>query len=220
MGRSAFQLGQTAIAAIGAIVLVVCLAHITSDPATDASRARAAVVVSFTLFMTVAQLTRLRALRQRGPTVSTARGIAHWAASFFWVPYVVVSFRLGPELTPAAWLQWVGNALTIAGALFAIDAVLVLGRHYDLELEVHRDHELVRAGPYRFVRHPVYSGLALHLVGACLATGNLLLGAGTVFVVFPVFYLRARAEERLLRERFGAAYDEYAREVGMLVPAL
>ncbi len=97
-------------------------------------------------------------------------------------------------------------------------SIVTLGRHYDLVLEVHQDHELVRRGPYALVRHPVYTGLALHFAGACLATGNLLLVAGTLLVSYPAFYLRASAEERLLRDRFGAEYEKYAREVPMLVP--
>ena len=55
-------------------------------------------------------------------------------------------------------------------------------------------------------------------VQVLLATGNVLLIAGTLLVSYPAFYLRARAEERLLRDRFGAEYDKYAREVPMLVP--
>ena len=63
---------------------------------------------------------------------------------------------------------------------------------------------------------PIYTGLALHFIGACLATGNLLLIAGTLGASFPAFYLRAAAEERLLRGRLGLAYDAYARRVPML----
>jgi len=70
------------------------------------------------------------------------------------------------------------------------------------------------------VRHPIYTGLGLHFVGACLATGNIVLCAGTFLVTFPALYLRARTEERLLRERFPEKYEAYAREVGMLVPLL
>ncbi|HYV21776.1 MAG TPA: isoprenylcysteine carboxylmethyltransferase family protein [Candidatus Bathyarchaeia archaeon] len=178
------------------------------------------VVASFTAFMLVAQIARLRGRARRGPTEMSDQGIAQWSAMFFWVPYLVVALRLGPELDVPEWLRWLGLFLTVAGIVFAIRAVLVLGRHYDLELEIHADHELVRRGPYRLVRHPVYTGLAVHLLGACIATGNGILIVGTLVVILPVFYLRVRSEERLLRERFGAAYDEYARQVGMLVPLL
>ncbi|HEY8825118.1 MAG TPA: isoprenylcysteine carboxylmethyltransferase family protein [Candidatus Limnocylindria bacterium] len=177
-------------------------------------------VASIVTFMAVAQLSRMRGIARRGETLARSRGLAHYVAYFFFVPYVVIAARPLPELDVPEPVRWVGLALVVLGVGFALWAIATLGRHYDLELEIHRDHELVRTGPYRFVRHPIYTGLGLHFVGACLATGNLLLIAGTLLVTFPALYLRAKTEERLLRERFGPAYDAYAREVGMLVPLL
>ena len=177
-------------------------------------------VAGIVTFMVVAQLSRIRGLARRGETVARSRGLAHYVAYFFIVPYLAIAARPGPELDLPEPLRWVGLALVVLGIAFALWAIATLGRHYDLELEIHRDHELVRNGPYRFVRHPIYTGLGLHFVGACLATGNLVLIAGTILVTFPALYLRARTEERLLRERFGAAYDAYANDVGMLVPLL
>ena len=139
---------------------------------------------------------------------------------FFWVPYVVIWLRPGPDVAIDEALRWLGVVLSLVGIAFSLWAMVTLGRHYDLVLEVHQDHELVRRGPYALVRHPVYTGLALHFAGACLATGNLLLIAGTLLVSYPSFYARARAEERLLRDQFGGEYETYAREVPMLVPLL
>jgi protein-S-isoprenylcysteine O-methyltransferase Ste14 len=170
--------------------------------------------------MVSAQIAQRRAVARRGATVRTAGGLAAVTPYFFWVPYVVILLRPGPELGVTVALVWVGVLLSVVGVAFSLWAILALGRHYDLVLEVHEDHELVRRGPYALVRHPVYSGLALHFAGLCLATGNWLLIAGTLLVSFPAFYLRARAEERLLRERFGAEYEKYARHVPMLVPFL
>jgi protein-S-isoprenylcysteine O-methyltransferase Ste14 len=177
-------------------------------------------VAGIVTFMVVAQLSRIRGLARRGETVARSRGLAHYVAYFFIVPYLAIAARPGPELDLPEPLRWVGLALVVLGIAFALWAIATLGRHYDLELEIHRDHELVRNGPYRFVRHPIYTGLGLHFVGACLATGNLVLIAGTILVTFPALYLRAKTEERLLREQFGHAYDAYASEVGMLVPLL
>jgi len=177
-------------------------------------------VASSVTFFIVAQLSRMRGVARRGETLVRSRGLAHYVAYFFVVPYAVIAARPGPELDIPEALRWAGLALIVLGVAFAIWAIATLGRHYDLELEIHRDHELVRNGPYRFVRHPVYTGLGLHFAGACLATGNLLLIAGTLLVTYPALYLRAKTEERLLRQRFSAAYEEYAREVGMLVPLL
>jgi protein-S-isoprenylcysteine O-methyltransferase Ste14 len=169
-------------------------------------------------FMVAAQLSRIRGLARRGETIARSRGLAEVIPYFFFVPYAVIAARPGPELDIPEPLRWVGLALIVLGIAFALWAIATLGRHYDVELEIHSDHELVRTGPYRFVRHPLYSGLGLHFAGACLATGNLLLIAGTLLVTYPALLYRARVEERLLRDRFGAAYDEYARTVRMLVP--
>jgi len=177
-------------------------------------------VAGIVTFMVVAQLSRIRGLARRGETVARSRGLAHYVAYFFIVPYLAIAARPGPELDLPEPLRWVGLALVVLGIAFALWAIATLGRHYDLELEIHRDHELVRNGPYRFVRHPIYTGLGLHFVGTCLATGNIVLIAGTILVTFPALYLRAKTEERLLREQFGHAYDAYASEVGMLVPLL
>ncbi|HET9809924.1 MAG TPA: isoprenylcysteine carboxylmethyltransferase family protein [Candidatus Limnocylindria bacterium] len=165
-----------------------------------------------------AQIAQRRAVSRRGATIRAAGGLPALAPYFFWVPYAVIALRPGPELTVPPALAWVGLALSVIGVAVSLWAIVTLGRHYDLVLEVHADHELIRGGPYALVRHPVYTGLALHFAGLCLATGNLLLIAGTLLVSYPAFYLRASAEERLLREWFGAEYEKYAREVPMLVP--
>lgn len=167
-----------------------------------------------------AQLAQRRAIARRGATVRTAGGLASLVPYFFWVPYIVIALRPGPEVDVPDALRWLGVTLSALGVAFSLWSIVVLGRHYDLVLEVHQDHELVRRGPYALVRHPVYTGLGLHFAGACLATGNLLLIAGTLLVSYPCFYARARAEERLLRDQFGAEYEAYARKVPMLLPRL
>jgi protein-S-isoprenylcysteine O-methyltransferase Ste14 len=175
-------------------------------------------IAAIATFMVVAQVSRLRGLARRGETVARSPGLANYVAYFFFVPYAVIVARPGPELGVPEPFRWVGLALIVLGIAFAVWAIATLGRHYDVELEIHSDHELVQSGPYRFVRHPLYTGLGLHFAGACLATGNLVLIAGTLLVTYPALFYRARIEERLLRERFGAAYDEYAGRVKMLVP--
>ena len=157
------------------------------------------------------------------PSASTSSppsscSVAQWAPAFLWVPYAVVAYHVGPELAAPTPVFAAGIALTVLGIVFALWALATIGRHFDLEIEVHEDHELVRSGPYAFVRHPIYTGFIVHTVGAWLATGNVVLVAGSLVVTFPLLYLRARTEERLLRDELGPRYDAYARDVGMLVP--
>ncbi len=176
------------------------------------------VIAEGVVFISFAQLARRRAVAQRGESLRMVGGLPQLLAYFFWVPYAVVGFGLGPTIAPGEIVRLGGAALSVAGVAFALRSIVTLGRHYDLRVEVHAGHQLIRQGPFALVRHPVYTGLAVHFIGACLATGNLLLIAGTLLATLPAFYARARSEERLLREQFGAEYDRYVDEVPMLVP--
>ena len=173
--------------------------------------------LSFITYGVIAE--RLRARVRRGRrTIRRGGALAQYLPYFIWVPYVVIAVRPGPELPFPDAVRWVGLALVVAGIGFAIWSARTLGRHYDMEVEIHEGHEVVDRGPFAIVRHPVYFGLGVHLVGACLATGNGVLILGTLFGALPALYIRASAEERLLRESLGPAYDAYARRVPMLVP--
>jgi protein-S-isoprenylcysteine O-methyltransferase Ste14 len=175
---------------------------------------------SILAYLVAASAIRRRAIDRGRRSVARAGGLARWLPFLIFVPYVVMALRRGPEIDVPDALRWLGLALVVAGPAFSFWSASTLGRHFDLEVEVHGGHEIVDTGPYRIVRHPVYLGIAIHFIGACLATGNLLLTAGTLLVTFPALYLRAATEERLLREGLGPAYDAYARRVPMLVPGL
>ena len=172
------------------------------------------------VFITFAQLARRRAVAERGGSLRISAGLPQLVPYFFWVPYAVVMFRLGPTIVIDDAVRMIGLLLSVLGVGLSLWSIVTLGRHYDLVLELHAGHQLIRGGPFAWVRHPVYTGLALHFIGACLATGNMLLTVGTLFVTIPAFVARARAEERLLREQFGADYDRYVDEVPMFVPGL
>ena len=172
------------------------------------------------VFITFAQLARRRAVAERGGSLRISAGLPQLVPYFFWVPYAVVMFRLGPTIVIDDAVRMIGLLLSVLGVGLSLWSIVTLGRHYDLVLEVHAGHQLIRSGPFAWVRHPVYTGLALHFIGACLATGNIVLSVGTLLVTIPAFYARARAEERLLREQFGSEYGRYVDEVPMLVPGL
>jgi len=172
---------------------------------------------SFTVYAVVASRLRGRVTKGRR-TIARGAAISQLLPYGIFVPYAVIALRPGPELPFSDPIRWVGLGLVVSGIALSIWSATTLGRHYDLEVEVHEGHELVDRGPFAIVRHPVYLGLAVHFIGACLATGNWLLIAGTLFVSFPALYVRAREEERLLRTQLGAVYDAYVRRVPMLVP--
>jgi protein-S-isoprenylcysteine O-methyltransferase Ste14 len=178
----------------------------------------ATAILSFAIYIVFASRIRARAHARGRTTVARGGTLAQALPYLIWIPYVVIAVRPGPELPLPDAARWVGLGLIVAGIAFSMWAAATLGRHFDLEVEVHEGHAVVDRGPFAIVRHPVYLGLAVHFIGACLATGNLMLVAGTLFGTFPALYVRAAAEERLLREALGPAYDAYARRVPMLIP--
>ncbi len=108
--------------------------------------------------------------------------------------------------------------LVLAGFAFAWWARIHLGRLWAGHIMVKEGHRIVDTGPYRLVRHPIYTGLLLSLVftAICLGTTMAFLG---VAMVIGATYIKARREERFLRAELGAeAYDAYARRTPMLAP--
>jgi protein-S-isoprenylcysteine O-methyltransferase Ste14 len=219
-------------ASAGSATLVIWLSSLTSPGRTNETPAcregtppapeavALMAVVAFTIYIARASLLQRRARRVRGGPLRAAGGVARWGPAFVFVPYLILDGRPGPTIAPSEPIVDIGLALVIVGAAFALWAASTLGAQFDLEPGVHQGHSVVRAGPYRVVRHPVYVGIAVHLVGACIASGNLALILGVLLVGFPLLYVRARAEEQLLRAELGPAYDVYSRDVGMFVPRL
>ncbi|RDI98846.1 isoprenylcysteine carboxylmethyltransferase family protein [Dyella solisilvae] len=149
----------------------------------------------------------------------------------YWLPLAVGIFLilpshrfdgswLGMRLYPANALSALsGAALTMAGIAFACWARFVLGRNWSSVVQVKQDHELIQRGPYRFVRHPIYSGLLLAFTGTALAIGEWR-GVFTIAIVAVSFWFKLRLEERWMRENFGAPYENYMRQVKALIPGV
>jgi len=114
---------------------------------------------------------------------------------------------------------WVYVGLAVQAAFFglAISARRTIGRNWSGEISQKLDHELVRSGPYRFVRHPIYTAIIGMFVGAALVSGDL--HALLAVVVVVAAYLRKiRLEEQNLGQVFGSRYDDYRRETRALIP--
>jgi len=129
-------------------------------------------------------------------------------------PIPALAERFVPRSTG---IFWFGALLTLAGLLLTVWARVHLGRNWSGTITVKHDHELITSGPYRFVRHPIYSGLLFAFVGFALARGEWR-GVVAVVVAFWALWRKLRIEERWMRERFGSAYEEYAKRIPALVP--
>jgi protein-S-isoprenylcysteine O-methyltransferase Ste14 len=117
--------------------------------------------------------------------------------------------------TPAA--QWAGAALVVAGLGFTVWARAHLGRLWSGSVTLKEGHTVIRSGPYRLSRHPIYSGMLLAAAGTSLAIDSRAALAGFV-LMFLGFVIKSAQEESLLVERFGEEYREYRRRTRRLIP--
>jgi protein-S-isoprenylcysteine O-methyltransferase Ste14 len=109
--------------------------------------------------------------------------------------------------------MWLGLAIRVW-------AVAALGRAFRTTVEVDPDQAVVTSGPYRWVRHPSYTGLLLIVAGVGLAAGNWLALAGCVALPLPAVVRRIRVEEAELSRVLGEPYRAYARRTKRLIPGL
>lgn len=119
-------------------------------------------------------------------------------------------------IAPGPVLLSLGAVLTAAGLGFAIWARVHLGHNWSGTVALKDEHALIRTGPYARLRHPIYSGVLLALVGAVLAIGESRVALAFILVLAG-FTRRALAEERHLREIF-PDYDDYRAETAALIP--
>lgn len=124
--------------------------------------------------------------------------------------------RFLPEVISIAWF---GLDVQTAFAVFGIWARKHLASNWSGEITIKVDHELIRSGPYRFVRHPIYTGILGMFVGAAFVSGQWQAVLALVIVAFA-YWRKIRLEEANLRKAFGPACDAYRRETASLIPRL
>jgi protein-S-isoprenylcysteine O-methyltransferase Ste14 len=145
----------------------------------------------------------------------------------YMIPLLIGAFLLAlPSLTPQALrlrifplspiVEWLGVVFVAAGLFLCVWARICLGRNWSGVVTLKEEHELVRFGPYRRVRHPIYSGLILAFIGTALTIGEVRASLALIFFVTSFVY-KARVEERLMRSTF-PGYAQYCEESWAIVP--
>ena len=112
-----------------------------------------------------------------------------------------------------------GVAVTMAGLAIAIWARFYLGANWSATVTLKQGHELIRSGPYSVVRHPIYSGLLLAMLGTAIYVGEIR-GLFAVALATWAWKMKSRVEESFMESEFGDRYVAYRREVKGLVPFL
>jgi protein-S-isoprenylcysteine O-methyltransferase Ste14 len=125
-----------------------------------------------------------------------------------------------PNETLEIALSVLSMVLAVASVWFCGAAVRMLGKQWSLAARVLEEHKLVTEGPYNVVRNPIYTGMFGMLLATGLAVSHWL-GLAIAIVIFAIgTFIRVRSEEKLLREAFGAEFDDYARRVPAVIPFL
>jgi len=209
-GRAALVPAFAVLAAIVALVAHY-RARLLSSPLTIS----AILWITFQIYWTVAATNSAPSVRSE----STASRAVHQRL-------MLLSIAL--LFTPLPWLDrrilpsgviWpvIGVGISVASLALAIGARRTLGRNWSGEITQKTDHQLIRSGPYRFARHPIYSALIGLCLGTAFVSGDVHAFLGTLLMT--VAYIRKiRLEERNLDDVFGSAYADYRRSTRALIP--
>ena len=140
--------------------------------------------------------------------------IAIWVFLLNWLSPDLLSERIVPQ---GIGYTIAGLLLTLAGIAFAVWARVHLGKNWSGMPTIRQDHTITRTGPYRFVRHPIYSGILLGLLGTAIGIGYFIVFC-CVLLILILFVIKFRMEEKFLEEEFGEEYTRYMKEVKALIP--
>lgn len=161
-------------------------------------------------------------LRRRAEGVLLTVGIA---LTYLAYGAAFVAYLLNPDwliwsaMAVPPWIRWSGAVPLLFGAAWMIWALHRLGENLTVSIDTKEDHALITTGPYRWVRHPLYTGGMIESIGLCLMMANwfVAIAAGLFWSLMAV---RTPMEERQLIETFGDAYLHYMERVGRFVPKI
>ena len=158
-------------------------------------------------------------IRNKGKIVfedgwSTVLIIAGSMCGFVLIVYLSVSgiYLLAP------WFTYLGLLLFASGMLFRFWAILILGKYFSPIVGVYKNHAIITRGPYRFVRHPSYTGALVMLFGYAVILRSWIGAVAMLAVMLPVYLYRIRVEERALNRRFPGTYSVYTKGKKRILP--
>jgi protein-S-isoprenylcysteine O-methyltransferase Ste14 len=184
------------------------------------------VIVSWWLFALTFWLRKRPAQAQEAKRDWTSLiGLFLQAMAYFSVWFYPLRQRqFSPVSSGSRVLEWGLAGLTVAIAVASVwlvnAAARRLGKQWALAARLVEGHTLIRDGPYRFVRNPIYTGMFGMLLATGMAAGRWIPLLVAIVLFAAGTYIRIRSEERLLRQAFGSEFEEYARKVPALVPGI
>ena len=150
---------------------------------------------------------------------------------YYWFPLLIAFYLLGPGewfghslirenfVAHTNTVGLIGLTLCFIGAIVAVWSRYLLADNWSVSVQKKEDHKLIRKGPYRFIRHPIYSGLLVLFLGNAIIVGDYR-GLIAVGIVFISFWLKLKKEERSMMDLFGDEYKDYMKKSKALIPGL
>jgi len=127
---------------------------------------------------------------------------------------------LSPSFTRNSCMQYSGIGLIIFGSALFVWARHTLGANYSGHASVKKGQELVRSGPYHYIRHPAYAGYLLMAFGISIGYSSLVGLVATLVLLLPSLFYRIKLEEQLLSDHFGEVYRHYVNATKRLIPSV
>ena len=164
----------------------------------------------------------VKVLAARGRSATqTAAGLLNIVALLASAVIIVYPPALAWAALPMpTWLRWAGAGLALAGFALLQWAHNALSRNWSDTPRLLKGQTLTRSGPYRWIRHPMYTAFLMILSAPLFITANWLIGLAWIGATALEVASRVRFEEALLAETFGAEYQDYRRHTGRLLPRI
>jgi protein-S-isoprenylcysteine O-methyltransferase Ste14 len=179
------------------------------------------VIITVQLFYLISE-TRMTVRTTRGTDNSADRGTRRlvWILTVIafecaWLPVI---FGFGKLLALGDWLTWLGVFIMVSGVVFRRYAISILGKFFTATVQIHKDHQLIKVGPYRYIRHPSYLGILILALGNGIALANWI--SLLICIALPAIGIvqRIKVEENELCHHFGKQYQDYRKSTWHIIP--
>ncbi len=158
--------------------------------------------------------------QSEGTLTKIANSLSLVALILLLVYLIVPKYLSWASLPLPTWVRWIGVFLTLDGFALLYWSHAALGKNWSDQPRISQDQRFVSNGPYRWVRHPIYTAFVAILGSTLLITANWLVGGLWLFITIVDILSRIKFEEEKMLEQFGDEYEAYLQRTGALIPRL
>jgi protein-S-isoprenylcysteine O-methyltransferase Ste14 len=159
--------------------------------------------------------------------MKNSKDLDHSSLTLIWITIsvsmtlgITSKFYLDYPIHDSNWIEYTGLFILGLGIIIRLISIYTLGQFFTVDLAIHDDHQVIKKGFYKTIRHPSYSGSLLSFLGFGISMNNWI----TLIVIFvPVFFSfinRINIEEKLLVEQIGSEYINYKKSTRRLIPMI